>query len=295
VSARAPARIEHATVAANGVRFHVARAGPAWAPLLLCLHGFPECWYSWRHILARLSDRFLVVAPDLRGYGDTERPAGGYDLETLADDAAALVRALGRERCFLAGHDWGGAIAYASAMRHPARVERLVVMNCPHPHALGQAMFRNPRQFKRFWYFLAFQLPWLPERYLARQGGRAIAGSFKAYAHRKERITREDREFYRKEMLKPGALAAALAYYRAGFRSAIGLAHRPRMIPIAAPTLVLWGRRDPALAVELSHGMERFFAGPFAIQYLPDVGHWTQQEAPEEVEAAMRAFLPNSL
>ena len=282
---------EHRTIAANGLAFHVAVAGPADAPLLLCLHGFPELWYSWRHVLAALSDRFLVVAPDLRGYGDTERPAGGYDLPTLAADTRALVRALGRERCHLAGHDWGGAIAFETATRFPETVERLVILNAPHPVALARSFLANPRQIARFWYFLLFQLPWLPEYYLGRQGCRAISGSFKAYAGRKDRITREDREVYRQAMLRPGALRAALAYYRAAFR----LLARPgatRGTPrIQAPTLILWGSEDPALGVELTHGLAEWFAGELSIRYLPGVGHWTQQEAPEEVCEAMRAFL----
>lgn len=287
-----PEAISHSTLSANGLRFHLASSGPADAPLLLCLHGFPECWYSWRHVLAQLSDRFRVVAPDLRGYGDTERPRGGYDLDTLADDVAALVRALGRERCFLAGHDWGGAVAYHAAARHPAAVERLVVMNCPHPRAIARALLTNPRQIARFWYVFMFQIPWLPELYLARQNGRGIVGSFKGYAARKDRITREDRDVFRREMLKPGAIAAGLAYYRAAFRrpwSLRGPGGKPAAI--AAPTLLLWGARDPALGLELTHGMERYFSGPFSVQYFPDVGHWTQQEAPDEVCAAMRAFL----
>src|SRR5436190_5273232 len=114
-SAVTPPGVRHVRVRANGIEFHVAIAGPEGAPLLLCLHGFPECWYSWRHQLEALSDRFLVAAPDLRGYGETEKPKSGYDIENLAADAAALVGALGRERAIIVGHDWGGLIAYAAA------------------------------------------------------------------------------------------------------------------------------------------------------------------------------------
>lgn len=280
--------ITHETLQANGLAFHVARAGPKDAPLVLCLHGFPECWYSWRHVLERLSDRFLVVAPDLRGYGDSDKPAKGYDLPTLAADARAIVHALGRERCHLVGHDWGGAIAFHAAAHDPGLVERLAIMNCPHPAAF-RSILANPRQLARFWYFLFFQVPRLPELYLLRQEARAIAGSFKSYAGRPDRITREDRAVFRKEMQKPGAIQGALAYYRAAFR---GLFSLPRRFPrIQAPTLVLWGEKDPALGVELTHGLERQFDGPLAIHYLPDVGHWTAQEAPDEVCEALRWFL----
>src|SRR5262249_27736037 len=156
-----------------------------------------------------------------------------------------------------AGHDWGGAVAYQAAARHAAVVERLVVMNCPHPSAMRRAMLTNPRQMARFWYFFVFCLPRLPEWYLARQRGRARAGSLKAYAARKERITKEDRDLFRREMLRPGALAGGLAYYRAALRSYVGLDGALRGLPrIAAPTLLLWGMKDGALGVELTHGME---------------------------------------
>lgn len=287
--------ITHRTIAANGIRFHIAEAGPKNAPLLLCLHGFPECWYSWRHVLLGLSHRLRVVAPDLRGYGQTDKPPCGYDLDTLADDAHELVRALGYERCTLAGHDWGGAIAYHAARRHAAVVERLVVMNCPHPAALRRHVFTNPRQIARFWYFFLFQLPYVPEWYLAREGGRAIAGAFKTAAARPDAISKEDRDVFRRAMLEPGAIPSALAYYRHAFRSGFSLGGASRARPIAAPTLVLWGMQDPALGVELTHGMEKYFSGPFLLQFLPDVGHWTQQEAPREVCAAMSSFLAISV
>jgi pimeloyl-ACP methyl ester carboxylesterase len=286
------AGVAHETVSANGLRFHVASAGPPEAPLLLCLHGFPECWYSWRHVLERLAGPYRIVAPDLRGFGETEKPPGGYDLDTLAADVAGIARALGRERIYLAGHDWGGAVAYHAAACYPGLIERLAVLNCPHPLAARRILL-NPRQLARFWYFLFFLLPFLPERYLARQGGRAIAGSFKAYAVRKDRITREDRDVFRRAMLRPGAIRAGLSYYRSAPRSFVRA--DPRWARVAAPTLVLWGLGDGALGPELTHGMERWFTGPLRLEYLPGVGHWTQQEAPDEVCAALRSFFPISL
>jgi pimeloyl-ACP methyl ester carboxylesterase len=280
--------MDHSFVAANGVRFHVVAEGPEEAPLLLCLHGFPELWYSWRHVLARLSKRFRVVAPDLRGYGESDKPPSGYDAATLARDVRELVGALGRSRCFLVGHDWGGVVAYETAMRHPECVERLIILNAPHPATFARALLTNPRQLLRSWYIFLFQVPGLPERLLAAGDGRAIERAFDNVPG----ITDEDRQVYRKAMLRPGALEKALEYYRVAFRHALSprrlFARLPRIV---APTLVLWGEEDPALGSELTHGMERLFEGPLTVRYLPGVGHWTQQEAPEEVCRAIGSFL----
>src|SRR3712207_2391582 len=120
----------HREATLNGVRLHYVEAGTG--PLVLLLHGFPEFWYSWRHQIPALAGRFRVVAPDLRGYNETAKPASGYDVDTLVEDTAALVRALGEERCLLVGHDWGGAIAWETAARHPHLVERLAILNAPH-------------------------------------------------------------------------------------------------------------------------------------------------------------------
>src|SRR5262245_10028014 len=162
----AVAQVVHRFVRANGRRFHVAECG-AGESLALCLHGFPETWYSWRHqmpLLARLGHR--VWAPDLRGYGESERPprVADYAIEELLADAAGLIDAAAARRTLLVAHDWGGIIAWIFAIRRVRPLERLVVMNCAHP---GAPAIRSFRQLRRSWYMFFFQIPWLPERLLA--------------------------------------------------------------------------------------------------------------------------------
>jgi len=281
--------VRHVRVRANGIGFHVALAGPADAPLLLCLHGFPECWYSWHRQLEALSDRFLVAAPDMRGYGETDKPAGGYELRSLAADIPALVRALGRERALLVGHDWGGLVAYAAAAWHPEAFERLVVLNCPHPAAVTATM-PSWSQLRKSWYIFAMQIPHLFDARLAKDGCAILPRMFHAGAKRRSALRREDLEVIRASFATPGTVRCALAYYRTNL-SPVGLwKGRMNAPPVTVPTLVLYGRDDPFVGPDLFHGHERHFRGAYEIRYIPDCGHWTQQEAPEVVNDAIRAF-----
>src|SRR5579859_1348188 len=150
----------------NGVRFHYVAAGAS-GPLVILLHGFPEFWYSWREQLPALGERFRVVAPDLRGYNLSGRPAQGYDLRTLCADIVGLIEAFDERDAMVVGHDWGGIIAWALAIREPERVRRLAILNAPHPVPMWREL-RRPRQLRRSWYAVFFQLPWLPEWVLAR-------------------------------------------------------------------------------------------------------------------------------
>lgn len=311
----AGAAVHHETVEANGIHFHVARSGDGpgvpgddraaggapTRPLILMLHGFPECWYSWRHQLRAFASSYDCAAPDLRGYGDTAKPEGGYDLDTLADDAAALVRALGHARATVVGHDWGGLIAWHVAARHPEVLERLAIINCPPAEVMLRHLLTNPRQIQRSWYIFFSQIPGLPEARLSRDGAAIIPRIFKSGATRREAFTPEDLEVFRQAMAKPGAVASALAYYRRILRDAFAPAALLRRFlgpdppPIEVPGLVIWGRDDPFLGIELTHGLERRFRGPFTLRYIPRCGHWTQQEAPDEVNGALRELLATPL
>lgn len=279
----------HARVRAAGIEFHVALAGAEDAPLLLCLHGFPECWYSWRHQLAALSDRFLVVAPDLRGYGETEKAEHGYELASLASDVRALVRALGRERAVLVGHDWGGLIGYTAAALHAEAVERLVVLNCPHPAAASAAL-RSLDQVRKSWYVFAIQIPLLFDLRLARDGCAIVPRIFMAGARRRDMLRREDLEVFRAALARPGAIDRALRYYRINLSIRGVLTGSLRVPPVPVPTLVMLGRDDPFVGPRLFDGHERHFTGDYEIRYLPGCGHWTQQEVPDVVNEAIRSF-----
>jgi pimeloyl-ACP methyl ester carboxylesterase len=279
-------------VAANGLDFHVAEAGTG-DRLALCLHGFPECWYSWREqmpLLARLGYR--VWAPDLRGYGDTTRPPDvrDYAIERLLDDVAGLIDAAAPRETLLVAHDWGGVIAWLFAMRQPRRLDRLVIMNLPHP-ACFERELRTWRQMRRSWYALLFQLPRLPEALLRARGYRAIGEAFRSSAIDKCRFPDAVLQVYRDNAARPGALTAMLNYYRAFASGGGGARQRALGYPrIDIPTLLLWGEEDVALCKEGTYGTEQYVSD-LTLRYLPRVSHWVQQEAPETVNAMLEAWL----
>jgi len=283
--------IRHESIRANGLRFHVAACGEG-DRLALLLHGFPECWYSWRYQLPLLAGLgYRAWAPDLRGYGETDRPSrvADYQLERLMDDVAGLIDAARPRETVLIAHDWGGVIAWYFALRRLRPLDRLVVMNLPHPAVMERAL-RTPRQLARSWYVFFFQLPWLPEALLRAGDYRAIREAFRGMAIDKSRFPDEVLRVYRDNAARPGALRAMVNYYRALLR---GGARRQRALghPILeTPTLLLWGERDSAVGIETTHGTEAFVPN-LTIRYLPGVSHWVQQEAPEKVNAMLAAWL----
>jgi epoxide hydrolase 4 len=282
--------LRYQSVRANGLVFNVAVSGSG-DRLALCLHGFPESSFSWRYqmpLLARLG--YLAWAPDLRGYGRSSRPLGvsAYAIEILEEDVAALIEASGAKHVVLIGHDWGALIAWNYAMYGRLPIDKLVIMNVPHP-ALAQKGLRTARQLAKSWYIFFFQLPRMPEWLLARNGHAAIAGMFRGMAVDKSRFPDEVLQVYREAAAQPGALTAMVNYYRALLR---GLRRgRLRGTPrIMIPTLMIWGEEDSALGKELTVGTEEY-AGDLTLRYLPRVSHWVQQEAPETVNAMLEAWL----
>ncbi|HXW83610.1 MAG TPA: alpha/beta fold hydrolase [Candidatus Binataceae bacterium] len=279
---------------ASGLHMRIARAGSPAAPLVVMLHGFPECWYSWRHQLRALSDRFDCVAPELRGYGETDAPVGvaNYALDKLVGDVADLIHALGRERAMVIGHDWGGAIAWATALMRPELVARLAVLNCPHLKRFSEELRHNFRQMRRSWYMLFFQLPALPEWALRRKNFALLDAVLRDGTFNKGVISDADLRYFREAFRNPYSATAAINYYRANFRSGF-MARDNGWIDrkIAAPTMLIWGEQDFALGVELTGDMERLFAGEFVLRKIADAGHWVQQEKPELVNRYLGEFL----
>jgi epoxide hydrolase 4 len=285
--------VQERRVEANGLRFRVLEAG-AGDRLALCLHGFPELAFSWRHQLPVLAEEgWRVWAPDMRGYGGTDRPVGreSYALEKLMDDVAGLIDASGTRETLLIAHDWGGIIAWLFAMRRIRPLSRLVVMNLPHPACYEQALRHGGRQWLRSWYVLFFQLPWLPEKIFSMRNAEPIRRAFFEMAVNKENFPDEVLDVYRKAALEPGALTAMINYYRAAFSG--GGARRQRELgypKIDVPTLVIWGEQDSALGVETLDGTQEYVSR-LSIQRLPRASHWVQQDAPEQVNALLRAWL----
>jgi len=287
--------IETLSLNANGIGFHALADGPADGPLVLCLHGFPELGRSWRHQLPALASAgYRAVAPDLRGYGETEL-RGPFDLPTLVEDVAALVAVLGRERAVVMGHDWGGAVAWSVAARRPSVVERLVVLNCPPPQILARAIVRSPAQLRRSWYVLFFQLPWLPERRMAANAAEVVGRALVGGSHRREAWTREEVDAYRAAFARPGRAKAAIDWYRAGFRRSIRPRRGRARATVAAPTLVLWGVEDRFLGrelVTLERLRDAFSEGNVpSVVLIEDAGHFVQNEAPERVNDELLRWL----
>ena len=261
----------------------------------MLLHGFPELSRSWRHQLPALAAAgFRAVAPDLRGYGRTER-RGPYDARTLVADVVSLVRALGRERAAVVGHDWGGAIAWWAAHGAPEVVERLAVLNCPHPAVMAREVVRNPRQLARSAYVFFFLVPRLPERWLTANGACNVARILRGGSKVRSAWPEDEVARYREALLQPGAASAALAYYRANARRVGAWTRSAGRPPIAAPTLVLWATGDRALGEELvdPRKLAPFFApgNEPEIVRLDGVGHFVQNEAPERVNAELLRWL----
>lgn len=277
---------QHRFITTNGVRLHYVTQGSG--PLMLFLHGFPEFWYSWRHQIPEFAQDYTVVALDLRGYNDSDKPQGvdAYRMDELVRDVQGVIRGLGYERCVLVGHDWGGAIAWSVAYDSPELLEELIVMNLPHPAKFRQGL-QTPQQLLRSWYIGFFQLPLLPELAMSAGDYWAIEQAFRGMAIRQAAFSAADIDAYKDAAAKRGALTAMLNYYRAVTSSPI---LRDHWDVLTVPTLMIWGEADSALGKELTLGTENYVRD-FHLRYIPNCSHWVQQEQPELVNQYMREFL----
>ena len=279
--------MQHDYLVTNGIRLHYVTQGDG--PLMLLLHGFPEFWYSWRHQIPAFAHDYKVVALDLRGYNDSEKPlaTSAYALPELTKDVEGAIRALGYDQCVLVGHDWGGAIAWNVAYTYPDLLSKLIVLNLPHP-AKFAAGLRTPQQLLRSWYIALFQLPLLPELILQASDYAKIRAIFRDQAINPNAFTEADLDEFAAAAAKPGALTSMVNYYRNILQSE-GLFNQSWPI-LQVPTLMIWGEEDVALGKELTYGTEQYVAD-FEIHYIPNCSHWVQQEQPELVNQYMQEFL----
>ena len=287
-------RIRHGYAQVGGVRLHYAEAGDGPRPLVLLLHGFPECWYSWRHQLGALAQKFHVVAPDMRGYNLSDKPAdvADYRAARLVDDVLGLVRHFGAERAAVVGHDWGAGVAWAVARAHPASLTHLAALQVP-PFRAWRDNF-SLRQLARSWYMLFFQLPRLPEWWISANDYARLTRMFHATA-RRGTFADADIRLYKEALSRRSAsgettaLTCAINYYRANFFRMT--ADSGNWTPVRVPTLFLYGERDQFVVPETTRDVARYVAAPYSEVRLARAGHWVQQEYPNEVNAALIKFL----
>lgn len=281
--------VTHHTADVGGITLHYVEKGSG--PVALLLHGFPEMWWSFRYQIDALAEAgFRVVVPDLRGYNDSDK-RGPFDLDTLAADVRGLVAHLGVEKVLLVGHDWGGALAWHVAATLPHIVEKLAVLNCPHPAQLQRALQKSRKQLRQSWYVFFFQLPWLPERMLTRDRGRGICKMYRAMAIDPSNFSDEELAPFVDNVLRPGAASAMLGWYRAAFSSAIEQRRRGWRYPvIEAPTMLVWAKDDKALDYDaLVPGTERL-AIDLRIEPIARCGHFVQAEQPARVNELLLEF-----
>ncbi len=276
----------HGYINTNGLQLHYVTQGEG--PLMLMLHGFPEFWYSWRHQIPVFAQNFQVVALDLRGYNDSDKPEAqsAYVMSEFIKDVEGVIRALGYRTCTLIAHDWGGAIAWNFADAYPDMVEKLIVLNFPHPAKFAEGL-RTPTQLLRSSYIFWFQIPHWPELNLQKDNYAAIDAIFSGTAFNQAAFTVADIDAYKDAASKPGALTAMLNYYRNIFPQIL---FSKTWDILEIPTLIIWGEQDTALGKELTYGTEAYVKN-LQIKYLSNSGHWVQQEQPETVTQLIREFL----
>ena len=292
----------HRDVSANGIRLHVAESGSG--PLVLLLHGFAEFWWAWRHQLVSLAEAgFRVVAADLRGYGDSDKPPRGYDAWTLAGDVAGLVRALGERRAHLVGHAWGGMLAWTAAALHPRLVASVSVLGGAHPlafrSAVGRTLLRRGRsQTRAMGHLFRFQVPMAPERRLVADDAALVETLFRSWSG--PQWPQAD-DFagtvarFREAVLVPGVAHSALEYYRWAFRAQVRGEGRRFTdavgTRVAAPVLQVHGEADSCVLLDTARESAPWLGPRSRFETLPDVGHFPHLEDPARTDKALLSFL----
>jgi len=286
-------QISHHNLQTNGITLHAVAAGPENGPLVILLHGFPEFWYGWRYQIGALAQAgFRVLAPDQRGYNLSDKPKSvrDYNLDQLAADVVGLIDAVGREKAFLVAHDWGGAAAWWAAIKYPERIERLVILNSPHPKVMRQNLLHNRVQRKKSWYFFLFQIPVLPEQRMRKNNWQVGARALQRTS-RKGTFSEADVALYREAWSQPGATTGMFNWYRAAFRSRPA---RVRSLRVTMPTLIIWGERDKFLRRELAQqSLELCDNGKLV--FIEGASHWVQHEEAKSVNELLRNFFESKL
>jgi pimeloyl-ACP methyl ester carboxylesterase len=279
-------------IATNGINLHVQTDGPENGASVVLLHGFPEFWYGWRRQIPALVEAgFRVIVPDQRGYNLSDKPKGvsAYDVDILARDVIGLLDHFEIQKARLVGHDWGAVVAWTVALQRPDRLEKLAILNVPHPDVMTRFVLGNPVQRKKSWYMFFFQLPfveWILSRNNFRNLERILAG-------RKGSFTPEDILEYKQAWSQPRALTGMLNWYRAPVRRGLRGSWDPNKVTLRrvnVPTLMLWGKRDVALSHEMAQPSIELCERGELVSF-ERATHWVQHDAADEVNQKLIAFL----
>jgi pimeloyl-ACP methyl ester carboxylesterase len=290
--------LKHEYADVNGVRLHYATAGKG--KLIMFVHGFPEFWYEWKNQLAEFSRDYQAVAPDMRGYNLSSKPADveQYQVKYMIEDIRALAEKLGHKKFTLVAHDWGGAIAWSFAIAHPEYLEKLIIINAPHPGVFQRELRDNPAQQKASQYMLMFRSP-QAEQILSANNYAALVQAVLGEGLKAGHFTAEDKKAYIEAWSQPGALTGGLNYYRAARlgppageaqkgEAATGM-NMPSLV-VKVPTLVIWGEKDTALLTGNLEGLDKFVPN-LTIKRIPEGTHWVIHEKPALINSYIREFI----
>lgn len=278
----------YVTLKSQGIKLHYVEAGDRNRPLILCVHGFPECWFSWRNQLQEFSSKYWVVAVDLRGYGSSDKPPGrsSYQVDNMIEDLRQLVGALGKEKCILMAHDWGAVLAWRLVIQYPDLFTGHISMNGPHPGVFGKHLRNSFKQIRMSWYIYFFQMPWIPELVFRAQDLAVLTQMYRGPKNDVDKYPDEVIEAYKYYFSQDGAWTPPINYYRN-----IDFADDSTKIPkVKVPTLIVWGTEDMALDRRLADlaAEECVFA---RVKYVEGATHWVQQDNPKVVNKLVWEFL----
>ncbi|CAK8679038.1 unnamed protein product [Clavelina lepadiformis] len=280
----------------SGTRFHYVHTGSEDSPLMLCLHGFPECWYSWRGILETFGSNYHVVAFDMRGYGDSDKPnsIGKYHMHYLVNDVREIVEALGYEKAVIVAHDWGAAIAWELPLYFPEVVDKLIVMNCPNGRVFREFLASHPSQLLKSWYIFFFQLPYFAEWLIGLNDYESFEMLNKnegGIQNKANRLNPDEIELYKHAVGR--SIGTAINYYRAINPIYDGINLRKKTKQIVQPTLFIWGNKDMALDARMVPYCAKDVPG-ITTHIIDGASHWVAQDEPEKVHKLMKTFLENN-
>ena len=288
--------LKHEYAEVNGVRLHYVTTGKG--KLIMFVHGFPEFWYEWKDQLAEFGRDYQAVAPDMRGYNLSAKPAevDQYQIKYLVEDLRELAETLGHKKFIMVAHDWGGVIAWVFAMAHPEILEKLVIINAPHPAVFQRELRANPAQQKASQYMLMFRSP-QAEQMLSANNYALLVQVVLREGLKTGAFTEEDKEAYLAAWAQPGALTGGLNYYRAAQvgpptpgEDAQGFTAEFGSLEVKVPTLVIWGEKDEALLTGNLEGLDKFVPN-LTIRRIPDATHWVTHEKPAQVNQYIREFI----